>query len=118
MEVTRPGTETLTLAKCPCCGGEVDVWDCGYSSFNPGHAKCEGECQRKWKLGNVDSRWDAGEAWNRKAKTLSKRLKAFSLLKVDAKTAISRDYAREDLEDEARRLLSELEAVVIGAKTA
>ena len=42
--ISRPGTETLRLEDCPCCGGDVSVSDCGYSSFNPGTAKCSGEC--------------------------------------------------------------------------
>lgn len=57
--------ETLDILPCPFCNGAVQVRDCGYSTFNPGSAKCEGECKREWKLGLVDDRWDAGLSWNR-----------------------------------------------------
>lgn len=56
--------ETLDLLPCPFCGGEIITSDCGYTTFNPGSAKCLGECQRKWNLGMVEDAWDAGLRWN------------------------------------------------------
>jgi len=109
------GTETLSIANCPCCGGDVSVGDCGYSSFNPGWAKCSGNCKREWKFESVDDEWDAGKRWNELAGEIRRRLRAFALVKVDRKLSVSRDFAREDLEDEAQRLLGELEASIIGA---
>lgn len=55
--------EELRILPCPFCNSGVRVTDCGYSSFNPGNAYC-GECGRGWKLGFVDSEWDAGLRWN------------------------------------------------------
>jgi hypothetical protein len=43
----------------------VLISDCGYTTFNPGSAKCLGECRREWQLGYVADAWDAGEHWNR-----------------------------------------------------
>jgi len=115
-EVTRPGVETLKLLDCPCCGGSVDVFECGYSSFNPGSARCQGECRRVWELGYVDSEWDCGERWNEKAAEIAKGLRAFSLIRVDKKLTVSRDFSAEALHEKADRLLKKLEQSIIGAK--
>lgn len=56
-------TDTLELLPCPDCQGDITAGDCGYSSFNPGWAKCSG-CGREWDLGYVNNAWDAGEYWN------------------------------------------------------
>lgn len=56
--------ESLTILPCPFCGGDVVANDCGYSSFNPGFAGCKGTCKRNWKLGWVNTAWDAGKLWN------------------------------------------------------
>lgn len=112
-DITRPGTEKLTIAACPCCGGEIHVWDCGYSSFNPGGADCK-QCLRKWKLGYVDNRWDAGLLWNKKAASISRRLLAASLIKVEEKVSVSRDFENENLIDEAKKLIQELDRLIIG----
>lgn len=66
MNINRkvPKEETLEILPCPHCGGEVLVIDCGYTTFNPGNASCEGECNRDWRLGYVEDRWHAGEKWN------------------------------------------------------
>lgn len=82
-EVTRPGVEKLKLRDCPCCGGNVDAIECAYSAFNPGSARCRGECKRVWDLGYVHSEWDCGERWNKRADRISKDLTALSLIKVD-----------------------------------
>lgn len=113
--LSRQGTEILRIANCPCCGGDVSVSDCGYSTFNPGSAKCCGECKRKWNLGGVDDRWDAGLKWNKKAARIKQRLAAFRLVKVDRKMSV-RDFAREALEKEAKQLICEMESSIIGAE--
>ena len=61
---TSPVKEYLELNPCPYCNGDVIVTDCGYSSFNPGSARCIA-CQRTWALGYVDDAWQAGERWNK-----------------------------------------------------
>ena len=115
IERKAAGKETLELATCPCCSGDVTVGDCGYSIFNAGWAKCGGKCKREWKFETVYDEWDAGKKWNTLAGAIKKRLQAFGLLKGDRKLSISRDFSREDLEDEAAKLLKSFEATVIGA---
>lgn len=114
-KITRPGVEELRLRDCPCCGGSVEVSDCGYASFNPGTAYCRGECKRQWDLGYVNDQWDSGIQWNKTADIISKKLRAFQLIKVDSKLTITRDFAKEELQEEAKRLLEFLEIEVIGA---
>jgi hypothetical protein len=110
------GFETLDLQKCPCCGGEVLVGDCGYTSFNPGWAQCN-KCKRKWSFESVEDSWDAGEQWNALAVKIKHKLKVLSWLGVKASTSIiSRDFAAEKLQEEAAKLLKEFEAIVIGAE--
>ena len=64
-KITRTATveESLELAMCPRCRGDIAVRDCGYSSANPGFAECT-NCGLKVALGYVDDRWDAGVRWN------------------------------------------------------
>lgn len=113
----KTGTETLVLNDCPCCGGDIIAGDCGYSSFNPGWAACQGECKREWSLGYVLDAWSAGQAWNQKARTIVYQLKAASLLKVRKKLSISRDFHGEGLEEEAQELLKKLNELIIDAKS-
>lgn len=45
------------IVRIPChkCGGRrVDYYDCGYSTFNPGHVKCR-QCGFKVEAPNCDS---------------------------------------------------------------
>lgn len=115
IERKATGIETLHLAKCPCCGGEVAVGDCGYSSFNPGWAEC-GKCNRKWSFGIVDDQWAAGERWNELASTIRKKLALMAIIVVKTNAgSVGRNFDAEDREDEAKKLLKELEAYVIGA---
>jgi len=98
IERQATGKQTLAIADCPCCGGEVKVSDCGYSTFNPGIAKCIGKCKRNWKLGNVEDRWDCGLEWNKMAAEIRKKLKLLSMLGVKSRgISISRDYHQEDI---------------------
>lgn len=116
-EVTRPGVETLKLLNCPCCGGDIDVFECGYSSFNPGSARCQGECRRVWELGYVDSEWDCGERWNKKSATISKRLRALGLLKAGLRMTEDTEIASREAQEEAILLLDDLEVAIIGTKS-
>jgi hypothetical protein len=116
--IERPATgkQTMAIADCPCCGGEIAVSDCGYSTFNPGTAKCTGDCKRTWGFSQVEDKWDCGLQWNRRATEIRRKLKLLSLLGVKRRgVSISRDYALEDLEAEAELLLKSFEESVIGA---
>ncbi len=117
-EIKRPsaGTETLTLSDCPCCGGDISVGDCGYSSFNVGWAKCDGDCTREWTFNYVKDKWDCGEKWNKRAAEIQRKLLAASLLRVDSKLMPTRNFKREELEQEAKELLKEIENQIIGAE--
>lgn len=108
------GEETLKVAVCPCCKGEVCVTDCCYTSFNPGNADCL-SCLRRWDLGYVNDLWDAGLRWNTKASELKRKLELFDMLGVKTTFSISRCFATEDREDEAAELLKSLREHVIGA---
>jgi len=112
--ITRPGTEKLSVEVCPACGGSVSVTDCGYSSFNPGQAVCKG-CKRLWNLGFVNDQWDAGLAWNKKAKAIAAKLIVFDAIGVTRHYNITRDLAREQIEEQAAAMLVELREKVIGA---
>lgn len=114
--LTRPasGEETLKIALCPCCGGEIVVTDCGFTSFNPGNADCL-SCFSRWDLGYVNDLWDAGLRWNDKARDIKRKLKLFDMIGVKTTFSIIRCFATEDLEDEAAELLKSLREHVIGA---
>lgn len=111
--ITRPGTEKLSVEPCPVCGDSVHVTDCGYSSFNPGKAVCNG-CKRLWKLGFVNDQWDAGLAWNNTAKAIAAKLMVFDAIGVIRHYNITRDFAREQIEEQAAAMLGELREKVIG----
>lgn len=113
-EITRPahGTETLKIERCPNCTGDVQVRDCGYSSFNPGAAECQ-SCKIKWELGNVDDQWDAGLKWNKLAKRIKGQLQLLDRIKVASKFSISRDFHAEDEDDEARKLLKQIRIHIV-----
>jgi len=116
-KITRPaqGVEELQIVNCPCCDGEIQVGDCGYSTFNPGYAKCD-SCKRKWSFSDVRDSWEVGQLWNDMASTIRHKLKVLSWVGVKAsESIISRDFAAEKMQDEARALLKGLEETVIGA---
>jgi hypothetical protein len=117
-KLTRPsiGVEELVIANCPCCNGEVDVNDCGYSSgFNPGYAKCS-SCKRKWSFVCVRDAWEVGHLWNERASNIRHKLEVLSWIGVKAsESIISRDFAAEKLQGEAKVLLKDLEKSLIGA---
>lgn len=116
IERQSTGKQTMAVADCPCCGGSVEVQDCGYTSFNPGVAKCAGRCKRQWSFSSVEDQWDCGVQWNKLAADICQKLRLFSMLCVRSKgMSISRDYHREELEDQAEKLLKSFEDSVIGA---
>ena len=116
-KLTRPSTveEELHIANCPCCCGEVEVGDCGYSTFNPGYAQC-GDCGRRWTFSCVRDTWEVGQLWNDLAKTIRHKLEVLSWIGVKADTSIiSRNFEAEKLQNEAAELLKEFRETVIGA---
>lgn len=108
--------QTLHISICPCCNGDVLVRDCGYSSFNPGTAKCAGECKKEWKLGYVDDEFDAGKRWNVLAKSIKDKLGLLKLITVNRVFSISRDFYREEQEDKAEKLLEDIKNRIIENK--
>ena len=126
-KITRQTEETLEIAKCPVClKGEVDVWDCGYSAFNPGTAECTNpKCKKRWKLGYVDDLWGAGVAWNNLAKRIAKRLDAFRYLEISSNGLRNRDMAIDEgyppekvpaNRSDVQNLLSDIRDWIIGAE--
>jgi len=113
-EITRQatGTETLQIERCPNCTGDVNVRDCGYSSFNPGVAECQ-TCRIKWELGCVDDEWDAGLKWNKLCKNIKTKLKLLDRVKVESKFSISRDFYEEEKDDSARELLKQVRIYIL-----
>lgn len=118
-EISRTTTkkETLKLLDCPVCGegGDLTVTDCGYSSFNPGEARCS-VCRRIWRLGYVDDRWQAGEFWNSKCKQILEKLEILKYIKVDKSFSITRNFHREEQEEKAQRMLDKLKNDIIGGR--
>jgi len=115
----RNRTETLKISDCPACGGDVWASDCGYSSFNPGFAKCRGECKREWKLGYVDSEWHAGKIWNAKVAETKRQLRIIAHLKQRYRSPVmpSRDFSQEEFEATVLEYLQKLELDAIGGGT-
>jgi hypothetical protein len=116
-KLTRPATgeEVLQISDCPCCGGEIVVGDCGYSTFNPGWAECK-RCKRKWSFECVDDSWDAGKRWNEKARVMRRELFLLSCLQVkNSGPTISRNFNDEEIEREAKKMLKRLKEIVIDA---
>lgn len=62
--IKRSTQEHLEILPCPFCNGEIKVSDCGYTTFNPGQAKCD-KCNKKWKMGYVKNQWEVGLKWNK-----------------------------------------------------
>lgn len=86
--VSRPSKEKIELSPCPFCEGDVTAHDCGYTTFNPGWAKCSG-CGRKWEAGWVEDSWQVAVWWNRyaiQAKAIEKAEKRLEKLKAKANT--------------------------------
>jgi hypothetical protein len=104
------GTETLDIEGCPCCGGEITVGDCGYSTFNPGWAKCGGTCKREWKWETVENERELGKQWNARAKEIQRRLQCSSYLKVA-------DNCPGHLVSDAKSMLVEIERSLIGSES-
>lgn len=109
--ITRPAQrdDVLVIENCPCCDGDVLVSDCGYSTFNPGYAACA-RCHRKWNLGLVNDKWNAGEVWNKRAVEIKEKLRLITVIRRDVPVCSVDDFAK------ATRLLNEMiEEVVIAA---
>jgi hypothetical protein len=53
------------IKPCKKCGStKVKLWDCGYSSFNPGGGKCECGHEVKGEAGCLPSQEDLAWIWN------------------------------------------------------
>lgn len=72
IKITRnsPNTETVFIEPCIKCGGEeINIGDCGYSSFNVAYGKCKNpKCKHEITFGcgwNIDEK-DIVEIWNKK----------------------------------------------------
>lgn len=120
MKLTRTinKTETLSILPCPACGTDVMIRDCGYSTFNAGVAECckDVSCGMKWDLDFVQDKWDAGLKWNELCRSINHKLHLLSLLEVKSETSISRDFAREDKEQEAKVFKEEIRLLIIEGK--
>ena len=113
VERKATGTETLRLSECPDCSGDVTVKDSVYSIGSVGSVVCGG-CGLKWVFREVKDAWHVGEMWNDLADRIRKRLLVFSLLTVATPSKTSRDFKREELEEEARKMLEHTRRDCIG----
>lgn len=115
-KITRRSSqaETLEIANCPRCNGEVSARDCGYTTFNPGMAECTG-CKRKWSFGCVSDAWEVGLLWNGLANKISNRLKLLNFIGTQLDLSRSRDFTSDKMTDDAKELLIELEDYVTGS---
>lgn len=112
LPLSAGGEETIQIERCPNCTGDVEVRDCGYSSFNPGIAKCV-SCMMGWDLDYVRDARDAGLTWNKLAKEISKKLKLLDRVKVSRKLFISRDFDAEQKDDDAMNLLKQVRIHIV-----
>jgi transcription elongation factor Elf1 len=115
--IKRAGEEILSISNCPCCGLEVTVHDCGYSSFNPGWVICA-NCSRHWKLGYVDNRWEAVKLWNNTVSVIKRKLLVFNKLKdrLAFPVSVTRDFFEEELEAEAKIMMDSFYEFIIESK--
>lgn len=70
---------TKRIMPCIKCGSkDIQIWDCGYSSFNVGGAKCK-NCENEVKLDPCDCypKNDIIRAWNKSNPTLAKKVKEY-----------------------------------------
>lgn len=68
----------MKLKPCRKCGSkDVDIWDCGYSSFNVGGIKCL-SCGHEVKVSpcGLDPQDELITAWNKDKPTIEEQLKA------------------------------------------
>jgi hypothetical protein len=88
----------IHLNPCIKCGStDILLWDCGYSSFNPGGGKCLG-CGRKVKaiLGCMVTDEDLSRVWNRD-NDIDK-----SIRKIEEKLSGNQDHISKLLAEKAR----------------
>jgi hypothetical protein len=113
-KITRRATvdQELEIARCPACNAEVDVGDCGYTTFNPGWAECR-QCRRKWSFTCVSDSWDVAKRFNEKATEIRRKLRVLSMLEVKQLSGIGRQFTEEVLAEEAKLLLNEMAETII-----
>jgi hypothetical protein len=109
--------EELTILPCPSCNSDsaLLVGDCGYTSFNPGIAKCI-YCNLEWNLGFVGDQWSAGLKWNKLCREINRKLRLLSLLKPESKLSVSRDYEAENDEFDANQFKDSIRLLIIEGK--
>lgn len=66
-----------------CCSEDITVRDCGYSSFNTGHAVCN-NCGNKVNVSICDNRDDIIDMWNIHNPTFEEKVKQLNnkILKI------------------------------------
>jgi len=53
------------LLPCKQCGSaKIELWDCGYSSFNPGGGRCENGHKVSGEVGCMPKPADLAKIWN------------------------------------------------------
>lgn len=58
-------TKSIKIKPCKKCGGtNIKLWDCGYSSFNPGGGKCECGHEVQGEAGCNPTQTDLASIWN------------------------------------------------------
>ena len=93
------------INNCIKCGSDdIKVYDCGYSSFNCGGAKCN-NCGNETKVHNNDGINDVIESWNKHSpivkdyiEILNKRVVGYKKNIEDTKKEITK-YTRIYMED-------------------
>jgi hypothetical protein len=68
----------MKLKPCKICGSRnITLWDCGYSSFNPGGGRCENGHEGKGECGCLADDATRARVWNAAQKlTPMERLQA------------------------------------------
>ena len=67
----------IKINPCNKCGStDIEIYDCGYSSFNCGHSKCR-NCGVQYNINNNDGWNDVAKSWNSNNPTLHKAMKNY-----------------------------------------
>ena len=92
--ITMTTTKLPKVSSCVRCGSDdIEIHDCGYSSFNAGHARCR-ECGYNVDISNHNDERDVILKWNRERARLMKHI-------VDSLTEVEK--IRKMLEDDRIR---------------
>lgn len=100
------------LKPCKICGSKkITLWDCGYSTFNPGGGRCENGHESQGEAGCLATKEQLTAIWNsaqqltpiEKLKEESKRLR--KKLRVLSKTIVSKKNEQDIDSQEIQRIL-------------